>query len=260
MIVDTHKVSDPKAIVKKGMISYPVPLEFSIPRRGIFFDGGDLMKDAVKAQLSIKLGIFNEEYLQLIKDLKGDKDFLPLSSKANPKGYSIRGLLDEMAMAEDPLQAKLALATLLNILYKRLHKSMHDVEKFRSDINQMMFSVFEAAVEMSKNEIAPALEKHPAQSLERLYPIKFLDALIFQGGNENVVGQFSYSRVLTTEITEKKEVVKAQAEKVEYKGPHAKKLLQMQVFGANSFSTECQNNWKEFTNEIMKASDNNRSD
>ena len=106
---------------------------------------------------------------------------------------------------------------------------------------------------MSRDEIAPAIEKHEAQSLERLYPIKFFDALIFQGANENIVGQFSYARALITDAIEKKEIAKAKTEGVSYKGPNAFKLLQMQKFGANSFSPECLHNWKTFTDGIMEA-------
>ena len=261
ILVDTQGVADAKSFVKKGMISYPIPLEASIPRKGIMFTPyAELQKGTVNMDFSLKLFHLNSDFSQLIETLKGGKELLKLDSKANPNGYSIRGLLDEMAVAEDPAQAKLALATLLNILHKRLINNLNKVENWRADVNRMMLSVFEAVVKMAKEEVAPALEKHKAQSLERLFSIKFLDAFIFQGSDENVVGQFSYARALNTDNVEKKEIAKAKAEGVSYSGVNGFKQLQMQKFSSNAFSPECQKNWNDFTKEIMDAAKANPKD
>ena len=176
-----------------------------------------------------------------------------MQSKAHPDGFSMHGLFDELATA-DAANAKVALATILKLLHQRLKKNIAEVEDFRADINQMMYAVFEAAVKMAKNEIVPALDKYPPQSLNRLYPIKFLDALVFQWPSENVVGQFSYARVLNTERSEKVQIEKAKQAGVTYGGPHAFKQLKLQQFAANSFSPECEKNWSEFYQGNQRAS------
>src|SRR5262249_54060418 len=159
------------------MVSYPIPLEMSIPRKGIMFSMAAKAKTPESKQLlDVRIAHMNADYIKLVDELKAGQNLLQMEDDAHPDGYTVRGLLDEMAMG-DTLQAKLALATLLTLMYNRLQKNMKEVEEFRADINQMMFSVFEAALRMSREEIVPALEVNPAQSLERLYPIKFLDAL-----------------------------------------------------------------------------------
>lgn len=105
---------------------------------------------------------------------------------------------------KDKNQAKLALATLLKRLKNRLAMSMQETEDFRKNIHQPMFQLFEAALRLSEQEIVPALEKYPAQSLERLYPIKFIDAMIHQKINPDVMDNPSYYQILALDITQKK--------------------------------------------------------
>ena len=48
MLVDTRSVVNPQALIKKGLISYPIPLEFSLPRDGFFIN---LPKNSIKLNM-----------------------------------------------------------------------------------------------------------------------------------------------------------------------------------------------------------------
>ena len=262
MIVDTHQAKNKNELIKKGLISYPIPLEASVPRKG--FIAVEPMPTSLKKanpgtdKLIATMHYYSLEqtYKELVKDLCNGKDFLPLESKAHPDGHNLRSLIDEMAMADAP-QAKLALATILHLMHNYLIKQMHVAEGIPSEINQPIFHVFDALVKMAKKEILPALNQHAPQSLERLYPIKFFDALIFQWPSSNVVRQYSYVQVMNENASDKKAQAKAKAEGISMAGPLAFKHLQLMKLGNAAYSKECEKSWNSFLQEIIHASKKN---
>ena len=87
--------------------------------------------------------------------------------------------------------------------------------------------------------------------MNRLYPIKFLEALIFQQPGPDVVGGFSYATVLKTDAMEKKLVAKAKSQGLIYEGPDALNQLQLQKMGSVAFSSECEKNWNVFIQQLV---------
>lgn len=262
MIVDTHHVKNKNELIKKGLISYPIPLEASIPRKGFMAaepKHSPLKKaDTGTDKLIATMHYYSLEqtYKDLINQLCDGKNFLQLESKAHPEGYNLRSLIDEMAMADAP-QAKLALATILKLMHKYLIKQLHVSEGMPPEINQPIFQVFDAMVKMAKKELLPALNQHPAQSLERLYPIKFFDALIFQWPSNNVVRQYSYVQAMNKNASDKKAQAKAKSDGINLGGPLAFKHLQLMKLGNAAYSKECEKNWNTFLQEIVHVSKKN---
>ena len=261
MIVDTHQVQDVKGLIKQGLISYPIPLEASIPQKGLSAISAEVKADNksvvedkwVKAAQYLTL---ENTYNKIMVELTAGKPLLPMGTE-DKEGYNLRALLDEMAMGDTP-QAKLALAALLNHMHHFLNQQMNvKAGEPPAEINKPLYQVFSNMVRMAKDEIVPALEQHAPQSLERLYPIKFLDALIFQWPSGDVVSQYSCIQAMNEALSDKKALAQAALGGIPIKGPLAFKHLQLEKLGNAAYSPECEKNWHTFLQEIVKASESN---
>ncbi|MGA8163731.1 MAG: PEP/pyruvate-binding domain-containing protein [Waddliaceae bacterium] len=234
-------------MIKKGMISYPIPLEVSVPTSRIM----NIPKEHDYLTKGILL-LFNKESERLIKNLQGNRQLLPIMKKGiDGNGYTVRKLIELMA-TEEAECAKLALATLLRLLKNHLVNSMNKTEDFRKNINQPLFQVFEAVIDLAKREVISALEVYPAQSLERLYPIKFLEALIFQQSKENVLGCHSFSQTLALDRIQRGIIRQAEQNGVHFHGPHAEILIYLYRLSNQAYSEKCREDWQQFVAGLMQ--------
>lgn len=268
LFVKTPKERSPNEMIKKGLVSYPIPLEATIPpSRFMGIDKKELaVNEGLQHLVKALLIGFNNDADKVIRDLQNGKKLQTtkkkepgffgklinkLVNKEEEQVFTLRELFDVMATGETE-EAKRALGTILELMKKRLVKSMKETDDFRADINQPMFQVFEAAINLAKKELIPALEKYEPQSLERLYHLKFLEAMIFQTPGNNVMGAPSYAQVLTTDATQRKAMEIAAEEGIDVKNSDGQMMLILLKMSHLAFSEECSANWKEFIKDITK--------
>lgn len=243
-------------IIKKGLISYSIPLELSVsntpptlfvPKKtNAVKSKGEKTKDIYQARL-LRL---NTIVPALIAKLSKEKPLLKLREAKTTENYTIRNLIDLMS-STPPEEAKMALATLLDVLYKKLHQSMHSVEANRAQVNQPLFVVFENIVRLAKKEVMPALENSPPESPNRLFPIKLLEALIFQQVDNNVVGGASFARTLQEDKMDRKHIELAKKAGIKLDGKNTSHQLNFVAVKNYALSEKCANNWATFVQELF---------
>jgi hypothetical protein len=165
-------------VIKKGWISYPVPLEASVPP--FTFSG-----------------TFDEQIANL------DGRAAKLTGKTVEEGTSTenwqtdcKGLLEKMALG-NAKEAKKAFTDLVALLQKLLRGNHEQAKTYFGDSanswyalvdnHAELMSVFSHILTLGEKKINSALKDHEAGKLKRLYPIKFLEAMIFQKPSEGVV-------------------------------------------------------------------------
>lgn len=199
----------PAEAIADGYICYPIPRELTLEipliakAQLITSKETDPVKKArFEAHAQKEFAKFTSEVPRMIETLRAGQPLLPVDS--------IRGMLRQLA-TQDPTQAKLVLASLLHYFERNVANSINNAPEGRKEASLPKWIAFETLIELAKKEIIPALENHPPQSLERLYPLKFLEALIFQPASSSVVGGFSFGLAA---LTDKKETASLkQAEK-----------------------------------------------
>lgn len=194
--------------VIQGFISYPIPLEVTVPFTPIMAKGlryaqetDPSTKELLTTQLQADLLRFNKTIADSIELWKDGQELLQVKDKSHPNGLTLRNLLDQMA-TKNTQEAKLAFASLLSYLQKNLAASMKKSEGIFSSSNAPNFMILETIFQMAKKELIPSLENNAPQTLKRLYPLKFLEALIFQQASKNIVGGFSYGLTANTSSKE----------------------------------------------------------
>lgn len=192
-------------LVCEGYISYPIPRELTVDMppiakaRLIAAKETDPAKKArLEQYIQKELAKLNSEVPALIKALSNGQPLPPVQT--------IRGLLRQLAL-KDTNEAKLSLAVLVDYFSKNVAAGIKNAAPGREDAQFAKWMAYERMITLIKNEVLPAIEKHPPQSLERLYPLKFLEALILQSPSSSVVGGFSFG---LTALTEKKETASLQ--------------------------------------------------
>ncbi len=247
--------ADLKAIIRQGEISYPVPLELTIPPSKLMKIYEE--KPEIGQQL---IESFNQEISDLISSLEKAED----EKAGKPQDpidlscCSLRDLLDLMSTAEKTL-AKKALARTLLLMKSSLSKKMKEGGKFRGKENKCLFQVFEAAVDIAKKEIIPAFE-HPPQSKERLFPIKFLDAMVFQDPSKEILDSYSYAMALALTSWKNLALKEAESLGIHLKGKHADELLHLFQMSKASFSEGCKENWASFVKGISLLAEEEMTD
>jgi hypothetical protein len=186
-------------LVANGYICYPIPRELTLDippiakAQLIAAKETDPSKKArLEQYVKKELAKFNAEIPQMIDELRNGQQL--------PSVKTIRELLRQLAM-QDSAEAKLALATLIDYFSKKVANSIRTSEG-RQDAQLPQWIALENLIHLAKKEIIPALEKHPPQSLERLYPLKFLEAIVLQPASNSVVGGYSFGLAA---LTNKKE-------------------------------------------------------
>lgn len=261
----------PPSIIKKGLISYSIPLEFTIPNPSmtLFSMKGPEKDTPVKNldNICAKNGIKRpkEEVIQEIQKLRieqldtkadilsskllnGQKP-LPLKKGKEEAGYTIRDLFDIMS-ASPKGEAQIALGTLLSILHKKLRSNMKKIEPNRAGINQPLFLAYEHILKLTQKELIPALEKYAPETPNRLFPIKFLEALVFQQPSENVIGASSFASVLQVDSEQKKLIKSAQEAGISVEGEHINSQLIFESIRKCALSANCSENWTKFVKQL----------
>jgi hypothetical protein len=282
IIVSCADKTAAQALIKDGLVSYPIPLELTVPPSITVTHASSILNslkaenkdDVIKHMLDkfnfsaellidnlrgVKTEIQNEEGKTIseseitnFKKIKVTKNEGPkLLDMQSDDGYGLKELFDLMATG-DSQEAKLALATVLNAMKNRLKLNMKETEKQRASINIPMFQVFEHALYLARTEIAPAMDKYKAQSLERLYPIKFLNAMIFQKSSPNVMAGHSYGQVLAKDKAQRAALKLGAQNGVKFDGPNAHSLIELQQMISGSFNEECNANWQIFVRDLAK--------
>jgi hypothetical protein len=261
LLVDTQRGiivkatdADAKNMIKMGMISYPIPLELTIPPSQLFKvyqNHPAIAKDLVAN--------FDKETEELIHQLQTGALFMN-DIPNNHSQIGVREKFDLMAYG-DTITAKWALGSILRTMKNRLVKSMKETEAFRGSINQPLFRILEAAVTLTKRELMPALEKYPPKSLDRLYPIKFLDAMIFQKPSQGVLDGTSFIQILSRDNAQKKEIVTAHKVGMQLEGADAITILSFLGISHRAFSEECREHWITFIKELnlLKAEEKQKA-
>jgi len=237
VIVSTKEFTNPKELISEGLISYPIPLEFTIPKHGL--GDGDQIDYPL---LQTKLQDLELTYRALIHKLTfGQINKLD-------KNLSLKNLLDIMARGEAQ-DANHALARMLQHLHACLNQMSKKSSSLHADIKKGMLRLFITAVDLTRTEILPAL-KHPPQSMARLYPLRFLEALIFQRSSNNIIDGFSYADLLHYD-----HILRKYEQSIIEKGlPLNLHTLIMLSAGAQAYNDTCANNWEIFTSELAKLS------
>lgn len=172
------------ALTKPGLVSYPCPLEISLPSQTFPPELNEKARNELKAQLL-------EQVDEAAKVWQGGSAPLPLS---------LEELFDAMALKEAPI-ARQALAQLFSHLSKTAKQMWGKAVKDKSNQNKQklseeLFEVLSYAFSIAKNNVSPALDLHAPQSMNRLIHLKKLSSLIFQEGSVEVLNCISYKTVL----------------------------------------------------------------
>lgn len=247
ILLDVPPNQNIEEFITKGLISYPIPMELSVPpspiqkmwklscanQNGEQF-GRDLLAD------------FDQKTERLIHHLRNGRDLIAFVQDG---GNIFDELFEQMAKG-DANDSKLALATLLKYMKLRLIKSLNETESFRAGINQPMFRVFEHAITHTKKELVNAFDLFPPQSMERLYPIKFLEALLKQRPGKDVVDGHSYYEVLSYDYNQRYQRDIAMDYGISINGQAGLIILDLLQLTSLGFNGTHKNNWRSFLLEV----------
>lgn len=178
------KESQDKLQIKKGYVCYPLPLEYSMkcsPRveQMYLLATSDLSADKALSTIEDKNEIFNARLKGLIQRLTSGETVLVKNLS------DLQGLVEAMASGESQ-KAKVAAGNLLRYIQNKAHdKNLEILPVTRLELEL----VLENIVDIIENQFLPVIDSEP-QSLERLYPVRLIEACLFQDQQE-VKGGFS---------------------------------------------------------------------
>lgn len=248
LIISTKDLIEHAKMVNDGYISYPIPCEISLPR-GMFTpcSGG-----ISPQELKVKIALLNTLYQKLDGELRQNQAYL--SDK------SLRELFDLVAISNDQAQAKIALATLLKRMHDDLIKIIKQGQSAQLDTVHLLLQTFDAAVTLSTKQVLPAFEKAPGTP-DRLYPLRFLEALLFQTNQSSVVSCESWQTVSSVATAQANMSVLAKKEKLaEISGNTLTWQTQLQLLATKSFNSEIRKDWLAFLNGLaVKGTPEERS-
>ncbi len=203
-VISTTGVNNSAVLIKEGLISYPMPLEISISQQPLV-EGHHLDADAhFKKQYARHLKTLEEDWGNLRDILIKDKNDLYQTKPKQANAKSLNELFEIMATdnTKDRADAKRALATVLSLLHAYLHKTLKTQNPILIPYAQPLYHLFACAIKLSIREIVPGFNKYEGQTLERLYSLKFLEAIVFQQPGEDVIGGFSFATFLRLNKTQ----------------------------------------------------------
>lgn len=256
MLIDTQRalVAGPveqsrlASLEVSGQVSYPAPREVSIPIAPIFqraqlAKSDTELKQIIEVNRTLDAALYERVKRQL------------LGKNAVPAAYmsmSIQQLLDIVAAKEEN-EAKPALAALLTKLHSRLKKNLREVEEFRAPYNIPLYNVYRYALTLADQEILPALKDAKGQSLERLYPLKFLEAAIFQLPDRAVVLGSSYARALGVDRSQREDIQSAQKAGITISKKSDAEVLKLYHYGVEgSLNEKTAAAWKRFVKSAQQ--------
>lgn len=229
-------------IIKNGYTCYPIPLEYSItPSRELVALANlweiepEKQKPLAKALVKHLSGL-EKSVSDLIQELKGEADFEKSLSSSELQTW--KNTLETIASGT-PDQVKLASAHLLDRLKKlTLSKELQALPKTRLEL----FIVLEEVKKIIEERVLKTQDKDPL-SLERLYPVRMLEACLFQTGD--VLGGFSALRCLKA-IRDQKEIVSATGTSLKdtLSAEHALLKAPLVRIGRNFLQTETGQLWQ----------------
>lgn len=245
LIIETQGNKNRDDLVAGGYISYPIPREISLPK-GLFHPISHTWEPK---EIKAKLQILNEKYQKLDDELMGEEKYYG-------SDFRNRELFDIAATSIHPENAKRAVGTILKRLNADLKESIAKTEVYRGDINLPLLQIFDSATTLTERQILPALAYPPGHP-NRLFALKFLDALLFQEQTPSVVNSQSWRSVKEVDVAERRAIKTAETFGTTIEGERADWHVQLQKMGNLAFNNEIRKNWSEFTNELIKASEEN---
>lgn len=218
VIIYTDKQSIASIRIQQGWYSYPVPLACSVTI------------PTTAEQLENKK--FIDEFL---KNKLFFESIVPL-----------RVLLEKLITADEQMALK-ALRTIIMRLQKELF-FMRFKKASESLVNEQFLILNNAAL-LARKEIIPAL-RHPKKSLERLYAVRFLEALLYQESDMYKVNTYSLKSVIQEYKVQKGIHVSADinVQMRDFAGQYAK-------IGAMAFNKNIQQAWNMCVHKLMQSSD-----
>lgn len=204
--------------IKQGWLSHPLPKEVSIG-----------------------------QHLTNTQQTVRGADSLPL--------HTLKGLVEELKTA-DPTYGKKALNTILYGLQNAVKK----MGTSTSAVAQRTIEKLEKIIEHA-NSLIPDIEKSfnlPARDIQRLLPIRFLEALLFQKPSKKIVESFSHESIIDTYNDEKKFIAEklnplAEKKKISEKIMNDAALFDIAYDGVTSaISEELENQWLMFVDGCAK--------
>ncbi len=175
VMIATTELQTTDDLERDGNVSYPILRELSIPMVTTF-KIEDLQNSEIRYQNL-------QEHL-----LEGEKF---LSSQGDDP-FTLNRLLDLMATGEAK-EAKRALATSLKLLHSTLRSKI--AQGYKPEI-EILVNLFQYVLNLAESSILPTIEIAPPHSMERLYPIKFLEAAIFQQPGADALMTDSFAKAL----------------------------------------------------------------
>lgn len=186
-LVSTASINNFEKLITKGLISYPIPRELSIPQSALFknLESSKYSKIAIQDELNKAENSYQDVINHLLQNQK-----IP-----NENSLSIIQLFDLMA-TEETEEAKKALGLILKMLHKKLKTLLKNSKQSDAKYLILMMNLFQFALNQATKEIIPALYFTKPESMERLYPIKFLEAAIFQHSSSETICSDSFAKLL----------------------------------------------------------------
>lgn len=231
------KQNFPTGGIKQGLVTFPEALEISVPV------DPDLEKAVAAKDPKMMIAYMSkmEAHYQLVAQKLAE--FGKMAPSKNKDERSLKALLD-LAATGDKAQAGAALGSLLPALHSELVKTAKTTKSQMSSFE--ILAAFSAILVQIDRRIIPSLETTQPSSLERLYHLKPLDALIFQPSSEDIINGFSFRSALslhkTSEMLEKEGLSKAR--------PHA---IALQLHSKSAISREFGIIWKLFVKNLENA-------
>lgn len=247
LLVSTAGVNNSDALVNNGLISYPAPREVSVPLAPVFKriyaskNFGEFQK-IVKREIAET----NELYQAVIESLRGE-GAIPNAMLQKP----FPELFDIMAMGKEK-ESKLALAALLVQLHAKVNQNLHEVEAFRAKYNIPLFNIFHYALSLSWKEISPAMRDAAPQSMERLYPLKFLEAALYQQPTPDVIAADSFALAMHVDKKQREGIQAAEKLKIKVAKAEDLHILQILQYGSEgSLNENTAKLWEVFAKEAQ---------
>lgn len=238
VILDTHGCKE-KELVVKGFASYPIPLEVSVPPNPML----ERTTNLTSLELRTRIMNINNRFNVLQAGLLADGE--PI------RGVSISGLLDLAATASDPLVAKRAIATVLQIMNQQLISTTTGNNQVGPTLRLELLHVFSTALKMIESGLVQALNDAPSPQahMNKLYHLKFLEGLIGQQKQEGVVGCTSWSQLLRSSRRE------ALATGLDGNVPTNERATILKTIAPLGINADVRHKWNTFINELADLDD-----
>lgn len=191
--------ADKHSFQKEGCIAYPGSLEASVPMNRNLMNA---FADHDPHQLQQFLEGQEARYQLILK--KMDRLAPQIGEEIEFNEFSLKRLIDEIALGDSP-QSMAALKSLLRNLHQHIQSNLR-LEAWQGTLQQQMshyemLGAFSAILEHVDKQLAPAIIKSAPSSIERLYHLKHVEALIFQPASKEIINGFSFRNALAIKKT-----------------------------------------------------------